>query len=755
MPAQYDFATLGPDDFELLVRDLLNARENANGTGIEFQSFKGGRDGGIDLLYSTPANDHEIVVQIKHYLKSGIPALIRVCGTATKKKKSEADKVRILNPGKYILATSVELSTANKTKLKAIFDPYIKALDDVIGNEDLNKWLGDFPDVEKNHYKLWLASTTVLERIIRTVREGRSEYEAGRIKDNIALYVRNRSLRDAFQILQKEKVLIISGEPGCGKSTLADMIAFHLIGQGYEFNFIYQDPSDIEAKLRNDISKQLFYFDDFLGAISESREKAAGAESTLVPIIKRIKSLQNKKLILTTRKHILNEFSNRSEKIKRIQLQHGEYLLELNNLEKPLRLKMLINHCSVHALPEEYTEIITRKDLAEYIVDHSSFTPRFIDIFTDSNYLKKVAPEAYEEFIKANLENPYEVWGYAFSEQIGEEERFLLLTLFTFGSKVLMSALETAYIYRLEWEVANHGYTKKDGAFLRALKNLENGFITISEKNGRKLVAFKSPAIEDFLKAYFVENQDVLLSGIESSHFIEQYQVRFMTQFEDDLQFIPTDYSFRRLTGQSDKPIVGFYGENQNNLMKIYILTRYFQQFPLAEQFIIDLVKKADFEYMGKLPAILIQETLMAIDPNSDLGQTIKENIKPIHWGLLARADDKYSLEKHIGLITRYNFRCYELYDPELEGEDKKEIEAQILDIVNSHIISETDWLWEFAEDQGEVWDNKEEMEAWVEHLEEEFGLELEPEDWYYDNKDWPNIVLDNHIKRLTRDDKS
>lgn len=43
----YDFHTLSPVDFEALTRDLLQASQN-----IVFQSFKVGRDRGVDLLYS-------------------------------------------------------------------------------------------------------------------------------------------------------------------------------------------------------------------------------------------------------------------------------------------------------------------------------------------------------------------------------------------------------------------------------------------------------------------------------------------------------------------------------------------------------------------------------------------------------------------------------------------------------------------------------------------------------------------------------
>ncbi len=53
--------------FEILARDLLQEELN-----IVLESFKSGRDNGIDLRYA-PSKDNSLIVQCKHYSgKSGI-----------------------------------------------------------------------------------------------------------------------------------------------------------------------------------------------------------------------------------------------------------------------------------------------------------------------------------------------------------------------------------------------------------------------------------------------------------------------------------------------------------------------------------------------------------------------------------------------------------------------------------------------------------------------------------------------------------
>ena len=99
----YDFRMLSPIDFELLVRDLLQAEFN-----ITMESFGPGKDGGIDFRFAVA--DHGVVVQVKHHVEGGSRSLLR---TAANKDR----KVQRLAPGRYIFATSTSLTPALKGKI--------------------------------------------------------------------------------------------------------------------------------------------------------------------------------------------------------------------------------------------------------------------------------------------------------------------------------------------------------------------------------------------------------------------------------------------------------------------------------------------------------------------------------------------------------------------------------------------------------------------------------------------------------------
>ena len=92
----------------------------------------------------------------------------------------------------------------------------------------MNNLLGQYSQVERQYYKLWLASTTVLEDILDKRINTWSDIELEEIRREVSTYVMNDSFNEALSILKKNRYVIISGIPGIGKTTLSRMLVYYL-----------------------------------------------------------------------------------------------------------------------------------------------------------------------------------------------------------------------------------------------------------------------------------------------------------------------------------------------------------------------------------------------------------------------------------------------------------------------------------------------------------------------------------------------
>lgn len=149
---KYEFATLSPEDFENLSRDLVGAA-----IGVRFEAFTVGADDGMDGRCTNA--DGSIILQAKHYFRSGFSKL---------KSKMREERVSIdeLAPQRYILTTSVPLTPANKAALAEIIGPSLAGTGDIFGADDLNALLRSYPEIVKAHEGLWAHSTPVLEQVV-------------------------------------------------------------------------------------------------------------------------------------------------------------------------------------------------------------------------------------------------------------------------------------------------------------------------------------------------------------------------------------------------------------------------------------------------------------------------------------------------------------------------------------------------------------------------------------------------------------
>ncbi|RZJ38510.1 MAG: hypothetical protein EOO18_03185 [Chryseobacterium sp.] len=174
---RYNLDVLNDKEFEDLCKDLFDVHY-----AVDFQVYKAGKDGGIDLMFAGEV-ENEIVVQCKHYINSTYSDLLNTF------KKIELANIRAMapNPGRYVIATTLALSAGNTSELKSVMAPYVRTTNDIFGHKRIENLITKNPNIEKKFFKLWLTSTNVMQNILHHASIYNSEFHQAKIIANASV----------------------------------------------------------------------------------------------------------------------------------------------------------------------------------------------------------------------------------------------------------------------------------------------------------------------------------------------------------------------------------------------------------------------------------------------------------------------------------------------------------------------------------------------------------------------------------------
>lgn len=499
----YDFKSLNDKEFEVLCTDLLSIH-----IGVRFERFKPGRDQGVDGRFFSPGG-REAVLQCKHWISTPINQLIKHL------KNSELSKIKKIEPDRYLLATSKQLSRTEKTKIKEALHPYIESESDIFGQEDLNDFLSQNPEIEKKHYKLWITSSTVLQHILNKAALDRSNSSLAQIKEICKLYVQTSNHDRALDKINDLGVVIITGEPGIGKTTLAEHICFIYSSNGYEYIKISEEIKEAESIYEKD-KKQIFYFDDFLGR--NYLEALSGHEgSHIVNFIKRI-SLEktNKAFVLTSRSTILNQGKLLIDLFKNNNIEKTEYELSANLFKEIDKAKILYNHIWHSELPNELTETYFANRNYRKIISHRNFNPRLISFILDKEKTLAIGPDEYWDHVNTSLNNPTDVWDNPFTAQQDDFSRAIVL-LVTLNGKAIRD-IELSEIFDRHVNSPDNTGLKGRRDYISNIKHLTGSLLNrkISNKEGEASLDLFNPSLGDYVLRRYKNDIPTLRSAFKS-----------------------------------------------------------------------------------------------------------------------------------------------------------------------------------------------------------------------------------------------
>jgi len=415
-------------------------------------------------------------------------------------------------------------------------------------------------------------------------------------------FVETRSLYEGLKILRQKKALLILGDPGVGKTFHAELICLSLVAQKYEF--IYAENIDEAEDVFIKEKKQVFFIDDFMGANFLELFKE-NSENKIIRFIDRIKSAENKYVVLCSRTTIYNSAIQRSIHLGNKKLENKGLLLEVTKYSNIEKAKMLYNHLAYRYLDKKYFEMVRNTKFYLKIVRHKNFNPRLIEFITSLELIEDKQDEEYLQLIEYYFENPGEIWSSAYENQLNDESRWLLQTLFTLQGNCEESLLQKCFEARLKYEIKYSNHVPSTSPYENSIKILLNGYLTreISDNwlyDGlRTEVSFRNPSVSDFLSKYFSQNRYPLTNTISSAIYF--FQIKYLTISKLILQS-EISHMVSSIFHRNKTMIPGTNATLEEELLSLIVMSEFDVKFEVTLNIFTSIIskkKKADFKLLN------------------------------------------------------------------------------------------------------------------------------------------------------------
>ena len=519
---------LSPREFEKFAWDLLEVF-------LKTKLFitPVGPESGIDLY-----NDNKsIICQVKNYEKFE---------TLFQNLKIELEKVKKLKIKRYILVVSPNLKISEKTKILTLFADYLKEED--LFDRDLINHLLDNPmynNVERAHLKLWIPNTFVLENVLDEVLNKsiylKTKFDWLEIEKTSKIFANSKYFAEALSIIESESSIIISGEPGIGKTTLAHAIISYLTNITEKIQFISVTSVEELYTTFDSERNQVFFFDDFWGDIAKNNALTNIEQNKLLDILTHIKNANNKWIVLTTREYIFNQVIQENNKLAD-KYKIKKFLLELNQDDSELKFDILYNHLKKSQFSYEEAQAMLNK--YEVIINHRNYSPRILEIFF--NYCDKNRNEINYQTIANKfseyLEAPYDFFTKIFENQTSHA-KLILIILGLLEYSITYLELKEKFYYIIK-NVSPNLDSILQNEFDKALEQLERTFTLSNIEEDVVYLSLKNPSFKDFILNYLSkhldEYGDILVNNIdgfrENINLLEIINNQTLTKSREVLQ---------------------------------------------------------------------------------------------------------------------------------------------------------------------------------------------------------------------------
>ena len=496
-------------DFE----DLANQIVKINFKNSEIHGFSEGRDGGIDGI--DDIKKPQIIVQAKR-LNSSQSKVVTTIKEEIDKIKELASKNHYSNL-QYVIVTCANLSTANQKKIRDHAKNLMSSDRNIIDGKRLKEF-----SLQAEYYKIFCNYKLVETDFVGQIAENKRKEIEKESKDFFSsfdseYFVETEIFKKAYKTLLKEKVILLHGNPGVGKSTTSKMLAKKMFNRPNnkcaiirrdiddckdtisKYNKYYRDNADIEL---------VVVFDDFLGR--NSADATDREIKKVIEICSLAKSTAGLYIILNCRTQIVNETKQESSEFtsflerKKSGINTSIVIIDISEVtitEKALILRknfeLVYNHITTKNDKETFENYYDElRDPCHYnpIIYSKNWNPRVIGEITRSwDEAPITQKRSFFDYVISILNNPQKLYEELFEKLSNEEKDYLLNLIFFSSYPVDREIVRDSFI--------NNKLSVREDIEVIERKLNESWIKFILDYNpNRQKIDFINPSINDYLQ---------------------------------------------------------------------------------------------------------------------------------------------------------------------------------------------------------------------------------------------------------------